>query len=280
MKRLILASFFIALFTAQVNAQVQNCKVTTSAPSYVSGQTSPLSCDTAGNLRASTAAPVGGATAALQTTGNATLASILSAMGTPSGGNASQTTLAAILTALGSPYQAGGALPLPSGAATQTTLASILSALGSPLQAGGSLAANQSVNEAQINGVTPLMGAGQTGTGAQRVTQSQDSISAPINISTATTTQLIALSGSTKIYITSFDVIAGGTGNFQLVYGTGSNCGTGQNPLTGAYNLTAQAGIAKGNGAGAILVTPAGQAVCAITSAGVQMSGSISSQQF
>lgn len=38
----------------------------------------------------------------------------------------------------------------------------------------GKLTANQSVNNAQINGVTPLMGAGNTGTGSQRVTIATD----------------------------------------------------------------------------------------------------------
>lgn len=37
------------------------------------------------------------------------------------------------------------------------------------------LPANQSVNVAQINGVTPLMGAGNTGTGSHRVTEATDS---------------------------------------------------------------------------------------------------------
>lgn len=38
----------------------------------------------------------------------------------------------------------------------------------------GALTANQSVNVAQINGVTPLMGSGNTGTGSQRVTIASD----------------------------------------------------------------------------------------------------------
>lgn len=38
----------------------------------------------------------------------------------------------------------------------------------------GALSANQSVNVAQINGVTPLMGAGNTGTGSHRVTIATD----------------------------------------------------------------------------------------------------------
>ena len=49
--------------------------------------------------------------------------------------------------------------------------------------------------------------------------------SAAINISTATTTKVITGITGRWTYITSFNVIAGGSGNFQLVYGTGSTCG-------------------------------------------------------
>ena len=106
----------------------------------------------------------------------------------------------------------------------------------------------------------------------------QTGVSVPISISSATTTLLVAASGSTAVYVTSWDVIAAGTGNFTLVYGTGSSC-TGLHALTGAYNLTAQTGISKGNGLGPVLITPASQALCAVTSAAVQMSGSLSYNQ-
>lgn len=46
--------------------------------------------------------------------------------------------------------------------------------LGAGAATIGALLANQSVNVAQINGVTPLMGNGTTGTGSQRVTISSD----------------------------------------------------------------------------------------------------------
>ena len=108
----------------------------------------------------------------------------------------------------------------------------------------------------------------------------QADTSAKIDVSTATTTQLVALSSSKKIYVTAWDVIAAGTGNIKLVYGTGSNCGTGTTDLTGNYNLTAQAGISKGSGLGPVIVVPASQALCATTSAAVQMSGSVAYTQF
>lgn len=104
--------------------------------------------------------------------------------------------------------------------------------------------------------------------------------SAAIAISTATTTQLVALSGSTKIYVDSLSVVAAGTGNIQFEYGTGTNCATGTTVLTGNYNLTAQTGLAMGAGIGPVLVVPAGNALCALTSAGVGMAGAVSYAQF
>lgn len=104
--------------------------------------------------------------------------------------------------------------------------------------------------------------------------------SAAINVSTATTTQIVALSAAKSIYVTSLNVIAGGTGNITFEYGTGSTCGTGTTALTGAYPLTAQNGLALGSGVGPVLVVPAGDALCVLTSASVQMSGSISYTQF
>lgn len=104
--------------------------------------------------------------------------------------------------------------------------------------------------------------------------------SVAIAITTATTTQLVALASGKRIYVTAWDVIAAGTGNIQLVYGTGSSCGTGQTVLTGDYNLTAQAGLSKGTGNGALLVVPLGNALCAVTSANVTYSGSLAYAQY
>lgn len=98
--------------------------------------------------------------------------------------------LATITSALQSVFQAeaGGfikcritALAAVTGTATVTirgTAAPSMVALDAPLPAGtaiiGALSANQSTNVAQINGVTPLMGNGATGTGSPRVTVSSD----------------------------------------------------------------------------------------------------------
>lgn len=61
----------------------------------------------------------------------------------------------------------------------------------------GHLEANQSSNVAQINGVTPLMGAGNTGTGSPRVTIASDQAVIPTkNLVTTITTGQVTASGS------------------------------------------------------------------------------------
>lgn len=61
----------------------------------------------------------------------------------------------------------------------------------------GHLEANQSVNVAQINGVTPLMGAGNTGTGSHRVTIATDQLPVAVNLDTVNGVDLLAGNGVT-----------------------------------------------------------------------------------
>jgi hypothetical protein len=162
--------------------------------------------------------------------------------------------------------------------------------LSSTLPTGAATAANQEVTAAGTSATSAQAVQGVTGgvpiptnaanTGGNLTSIIQAGASVPINISTATMTQLVAAVAGKAIYVTAWDVIAAGTGNITLEYGTGSNCGTGTTPLTGAYGLAAQFGIAKGNGLGPVLVVPAGNALCALTSAAAQMSGSVSFTQF
>ena len=108
----------------------------------------------------------------------------------------------------------------------------------------------------------------------------QSSASVPINVAAATTTQLIALVANKQIFVTSYDFMANGTQSVTLKYGTGSSCGTGTTSLTGPYPVIAQAGISKGNGTGAVLFVPPGNALCITTSGSSQVSGSVSYVQF
>lgn len=75
---------------------------------------------------------------------------------------------------------------------------SAIVSLGAALPAGsaviGALTANQSINNAQINGVTPLMGNGVTGTGSQRVTIASDNTAFSVNATlSAETTKVIGV---------------------------------------------------------------------------------------
>lgn len=294
---------FLAL-TVSAHAQTSNGRVSTAAPTYVTGNTAPLSLDAAGNLRvAGSFTPP-----SLQ---NVNLTQIL-------GAAPSLTNPLWVFPATGATFPISAAsLPLPSGAATQTTLAAILTALGSPFQAGGALAANQSVNFNQIAGTTPTVNNGTAAGGTQRVVIANDNnsiagagqgstgaaapvgatmaganssgnltpiiqadASIPISASSSGTTQLVALSSGKKIYVIGWDVIAGGTGTVQLQYGTGTNCATGTNNLTGAYPLTAQAGLAIQGGIGPAIVVPAGNALCIALGSSVQMSGRLAYTQF
>ncbi len=92
---------------------------------------------------------------------------------------------------------------------------------------------------------------------------------AAINISTATTTELIARSTDGKlIEVPGGLVYAGGTGNITFKAGTGTTCGTGTRSLTGPIPLKDQGGFANLS-----LKTRPGEALCATTDAAVQISG-------
>jgi hypothetical protein len=98
-------------------------------------------------------------------------------------------------------------------------------------------------------------------------------LSAPINISSATTAQLVALSGTTTIYVCSFVAAAnaGTNPSIQFEYGTGSNCATSPVVLTGAMatGVTVATGVAgpifAGGGSATIFKSAAGNELCAVT---------------
>lgn len=83
------------------------------------------------------------------------------------------------------------------------------------------LAANQSVNKAQINGVAPLMGNGITGTGSQRVTIASDNTAFAVNATLQTGAAVIgALSANQSVNVAQINAVAPLMGNG--VTGTGS----------------------------------------------------------
>jgi hypothetical protein len=83
-----------------------------------------------------------------------------------------------------------------------------------------------------------------------------------LNASTTSAVQIVALASGKKIYVCAITVIGGGTSpTFSLVYGTGSNCVTGQAVLTQAIPLSTSTPF---NFASPAAVTPSAQALCTL----------------
>lgn len=87
--------------------------------------------------------------------------------------------------------------------------------------------------------------------------------SAVITAAAVATTQIVALSGSTVIYVCGFSVTGGGAaGTMQWKYGTGTTCGTGTTNISGAYTTAIGGTIGYGGSLGYVFKTTAGQALC------------------
>lgn len=177
--------------------------------------------------------------------------------------------LLALAAAINSPIPAQATHGVLIGAVEGATVA------GSPSGYPVTVQGNASGTAVNITGpVTPAVNS----SGA--ISQVQSDSSVAINVSTATTTQLVALASGKSIYVTAWDIVVAAADNVTLEYGTGTNCGTGTTALTGAYNFAANGGIAKGSGLGVLFKVPAGNALCLVTSAATQASGSVSYAQF
>src|SRR6185503_13938427 len=133
--------------SGQLGPLVQTA-TTTSAPTYTTAKTNPLSTDTSGNLRTSV---------------NNTVT--VSGTVTANAGTNLNTSLLAL--------ESGGNLATLAGTVTSSILQG---------------------NVKQINGVTPLMGNGVTGTGSQRVTIASDNTAFSVNATlSAETTKVIGV---------------------------------------------------------------------------------------
>lgn len=108
-----------------------------------------------------------------------------------------------------------GTVSLPTGAATETTLSSLnakVTAVNTGavvLAAGaatiGALTANQTVNVSQINGVTPLMGAGNTGTGALRTTRASGGTGTLTNVVSSSSNVTLLASNALRLSASFFN---------------------------------------------------------------------------
>jgi hypothetical protein len=104
--------------------------------------------------------------------------------------------------------------------------------------------------------------------------------SALSTISTATTTQIVALVSGKSIYICGLVMNGGGTTTAKLVYGTGTNCATGLTSLTPAFTLASGTNLAVGGGLGYVAKTITGNALCVTNSAAATANVFVAYTQF
>jgi hypothetical protein len=93
-------------------------------------------------------------------------------------------------------------------------------------------------------------------------TSAKSSVS--VAITTATTTQLVALAAGKSVYVCGFTASFGATTTAQFEYGTGATCGTGTTVLTGTF--TPGTGVVLSLATdGTEFSAPAGNALCAVS---------------
>lgn len=85
--------------------------------------------------------------------------------------------------------------------------------------------------------------------------------------STNGATQIVAPGGA--ILVCGYSFFSAGTVNFGLVYGTGTNCATGQTNITPAYQFTAQTGMSDNSPFFRGMNAPPNNGLCVNASAGV-----------
>lgn len=235
-----------------------------------------------------------------------------------SGALASGSIASGAMVDLGTQTDAVAATPSTGSAATLIALAkAINNNVSSAIPAGsnviGALTANQSVNTAQVNGVTTSTGTGAVGTGSQRVAVGTDTAtiagSAPgtqtapssnyvavnsgdpcfgaakttaaFSTSSAGPVSIVALSGSTKVYICSITAINDTAIKLSFIDGTGGSCASAQHAIWGSttaasgMSLAATGGFTSGNGGGTVGVTAAASAFCLLQSGTSLVAGSI-----
>lgn len=96
-----------------------------------------------------------------------------------------------------------------------------------------------------------------------------------VAISTATTTQLVALAAGKTVYVCGVAVSIGATTTVQFEYGTGSACGTGTTALTGVF-APSTGSVLNISGEGTKISTIASNALCAVSTGTGGINGVVS----
>lgn len=178
----------------------------------------------------------------------------------------------------------GGAGTPVIGTGIASVLSAVVKASSTAAVAGdAAMVVTESPNSAAIRGVgatgaAPPANANYMGANCGNVVcgLTQANASGFLNMTTATTTEIVPLTGGQAIYVTGWDVLTNGTTNVKFVRGTGTNCGTGTADVTANYPLVASLPYGRGAGLGVVFVVTAGNALCVVNSAAVTTAISVS----
>jgi hypothetical protein len=249
--------------------------VTTSAPTYTTAKTNPLSLNTSGGLRVDGSGvtqpvsgtfwqatqPVSGSVTVTQATGT-NLHAVLDTTSTTAVTQATASNLNAAVVGVGTAGSPSGGILTVQGVASMTKLLVTPDSVALP--------ANQSVNMSQIGGTAVLADPCQANTKVYTL----------INVTTGT--QLITGTSAKKQYICALQLVTATAQNIAIVEGTGTVCATSTLGLLGGpsaatgWNLVANGGLTYGNGSSALAATTVNaNNVCILTSSSGQISGNI-----
>ncbi len=101
-----------------------------------------------------------------------------------------------------------------------------------------------------------------------------------LQMTTATTTQLVALVSGKAIFVCQFLVNGAGSTTVKFVAGTGTACGTGTTNLTQPFTVASGTNVTMGAGIGYVFKTASGNALCATNSAAATANIQVAYTQF
>jgi len=99
--------------------------------------------------------------------------------------------------------------------------------------------------------------------------------SAVITAPATATTQIVALSGNTSIYVCGYQGSQSAAGAYQWEFGTGASCGTGTTALTGVETTLSGTPVLDGDAGITIFKAPPGTAACIVTSVAGTFNGKL-----
>ena len=100
------------------------------------------------------------------------------------------------------------------------------------------------------------------------------------NLATATTKELVPLSSGKTVYVCGFEMHATAATTVTLVYGTGTNCGTGVQNITDDYDFVAADGLVSRSATNHGMKTAVSNALCVKNSSTNKITGGVYWTQF